>query len=104
MKEAFASAKDAIAIAIGSGLIAGALIYQVHQRRYEVTASLDNVYRLDTVTGLVSACTVISAQSSLGPIAKDRVAVLLAGGFSAEEVAKYFAEHQGQTMCSRWGQ
>jgi len=97
--------KEAIAIVIGCTLIAGALMY--HGQRYEVTVGPGSIiYRIDTHSGKVSACTLDVQTASQGIIGHDWQLYMYdvrKGGYHDIEIKEYLKEKEGgDMMCSPW--
>jgi hypothetical protein len=94
--------QQVVAILVGSLLVASALIFHAYERRYEGALSVGGLFvRLDSGTGKLSACTLVTRGSSL-----DSDAILQgklkAAGFSDEEIRAWASGHWGQMACSPW--
>lgn len=91
--------KQAVAIIIGALLIAGALVFQAYQHRYEVAGGGPLFVLLDSRDGQLSACTL--GRISVDEATRDSLTKRLSeGGFSQTEINEYFAQREGRVLCS----
>jgi hypothetical protein len=94
--------KTAIAVIVASMIIAGALVFQSYEQRYQVAGIGSGLaVRIDTWSGKLSACTQVD--TPLSTVAAAQMKLLTAAGFTSEEITKHFTDREGEMVCSRWG-